>query len=66
MFRRKTMLADAMAGIAVALVALPLSLAIAKCLGVKPEVGLITAIIGGMVVAVFGGFDCRFPVRPRR
>src|SRR5262245_6506553 len=60
MFRPETMLADALAGIAVALVALPLSLAIANASGVKPEVGLITAIAGGIVVALFGG--CRLQV----
>ena len=49
-----------MAGIAVALVALPLSLAIANASGVQPAVGLITAIIGGIVVALFGG--CRLQV----
>src|SRR5262245_36550043 len=60
MFRPETMLADALAGIAVALVALPLSLAIANASGVDPEVGLITAIVGGIVVALFGG--CRLQV----
>ena len=52
--------ADALAGIAVALVALPLSLAIATASGVEPEVGLVTAIVGGIVVAFFGG--CRLQV----
>ncbi len=60
MLRPGTMAADALAGIAVALVALPLSLAIANASGVKPEVGLVTAIIGGIVVALFGG--CRLQV----
>jgi SulP family sulfate permease len=49
------MAADAMAGIAVALVALPLSLAIATASGVEPELGLVTAIVGGIVVPLFGG-----------
>jgi SulP family sulfate permease len=60
MLRPGTMAADALAGIAVALVALPLSLAIATASGVEPEVGLVTAIIGGIVVALFGG--CRLQV----
>lgn len=60
MFRRETLLADVMAGTAVALVALPLSLAIANASGVEPRVGLVTAIVGGIVVALFGG--CRLQV----
>lgn len=55
MFRPGTMASDVLAGLAVALVALPLSLAIANASGVNPEVGLITAIVGGIVVAFFGG-----------
>lgn len=55
MFRKETILADISAGIAVALVAVPLSLAIANASGVKPEIGLITAVVGGIVVALFGG-----------
>ena len=60
MLRPSNLLADAFAGIAVALVALPLSLAIANASGVAPEVGLVTAIVGGVVVAFFGG--CRLQV----
>jgi high affinity sulfate transporter 1 len=55
MLRPGTMTADALAGIAVALVALPLSLAIATASGVEPAIGLVTAIVGGIVVALFGG-----------
>jgi SulP family sulfate permease len=60
MFRPSTLLADIQAGIAVALVALPLSLAIANASGVSPTVGLATAIVGGIAVALFGG--CRLQV----
>lgn len=60
MFRRETIAADFVAAIAVALVAVPLSLAIANASGVKPEVGLVTAIVGGIVVALLGG--CRLQV----
>jgi high affinity sulfate transporter 1 len=60
MFRPSSMVTDALAGIAVALVALPLSLAIANASGVAPEVGLVTAIVGGITVALFGG--CRLQV----
>src|SRR3982751_4551392 len=60
MVRPETMAADALAGMAVALVALPLSLAIAGASGVEPGGGLVTAVVGGLVVALFGG--CRLQV----
>lgn len=47
--------ADAIAGLTVAIVALPLSMAIAIASGVGPDRGLYTAIIGGFLVSVFGG-----------
>ncbi|MDN5786123.1 SulP family inorganic anion transporter [Pseudorhodobacter sp.] len=47
--------ADALAGMTVAIVALPLSMAIAIASGVGPERGLYTAIIGGMLVSMLGG-----------
>lgn len=47
--------ADAIAGLTVAIVALPLSMAIAIASGVGPERGLITAIVGGAVVSALGG-----------
>jgi SulP family sulfate permease len=46
---------DAAAGLTVAVVALPLSLAIAVASGVTPERGLYAAIIGGLVVSLLGG-----------
>lgn len=47
--------ADAVAGLTVAIVALPLSMAIAIASGVGPERGLFTAIVGGFLVSLFGG-----------
>ncbi|BAQ69948.1 sulphate transporter [Rhodovulum sulfidophilum] len=47
--------ADLVAGLTVAVVALPLSLAIAIASGVPPDRGLITAIIGGFLVSALGG-----------
>jgi SulP family sulfate permease len=46
---------DAVAGITVALVALPLSIAIAIASGATPKAGLITAILGGLLVSLLGG-----------
>lgn len=47
--------ADALAGLTVAIVALPLSMAIAIASGVTPERGLFTAIVGGFIVSALGG-----------
>jgi len=46
---------DAIAGLTVAIVALPLSMAIAIASGVSPDRGLYTAIIGGFLVSLLGG-----------
>jgi SulP family sulfate permease len=46
---------DAVAGLTVAVVALPLSMAIAIASGVSPERGLYTAIAGGFFVSLLGG-----------
>ena len=47
--------ADAVSGLTVAIVALPLSMAIAIASGVTPERGLYTAIVGGFLVSLLGG-----------
>lgn len=47
--------ADAVAGLTVAIVALPLSMAIAIASGATPAQGLYTAIIGGALVSALGG-----------
>lgn len=46
---------DALAGLTVAIVALPLSMAIAIASGVSPDRGLYAAIVGGFVVSALGG-----------
>jgi SulP family sulfate permease len=46
---------DILAGLTVAIVALPLSMAIAVASGVAPEKGLYTAVIGGFLVSALGG-----------
>lgn len=54
-YRLGDLRADAMAGLTVAIVALPLSMAIAIASGTTPERGLFTAVIGGFLVSCFGG-----------
>jgi len=46
---------DLVAGIIVAIIALPLSIALAIASGVGPEAGVYTAIVAGFLVAFFGG-----------
>src|SRR5436190_9696889 len=48
-------LGDSLAGVTVALVALPLSIAIAIAAGATPRAGLVTAIIGGFLISLLGG-----------
>jgi SulP family sulfate permease len=47
--------ADLVAGLTVAIVALPLSMAIAIASGVTPDRGLYSAIVGGFIVSAVGG-----------
>lgn len=51
----KELRADAIAGVTVAIVALPLSMAIAIASGLGPERGLYAAIVGGFFVSLLGG-----------
>lgn len=46
---------DVTAGIIVAIIALPLSIALALASGVGPETGIFTAIVAGFVISVLGG-----------
>lgn len=55
MFSAKYLSDDIFAGITVAFLAIPLSLAIALASGVPPAVGLVTAIVAGFVCGFFGG-----------
>lgn len=54
-YGRTQLQADLLAGLTVAIVALPLSMAIAIASGVAPERGLYTAIVGGFLVSALGG-----------
>lgn len=50
-----SVLQDALVGVVVAVIALPLSLAFAIGSGLEPAVGLYTAIVAGFIVAILGG-----------
>lgn len=54
-YSTKLFVADVIAGITVAMVALPLSIAIAIASGAQPAAGLVTAVIGGLIVSALGG-----------
>lgn len=47
--------ADLLAGISVGIVALPLAMAFAIASGLKPEAGLVTAVIAGFLISLLGG-----------
>jgi sulfate permease, SulP family len=51
----RMLLGDALAGTTVALVALPLSIAIAIASGADPKAGLVTAIVAGLLISLLGG-----------
>ena len=54
-FSSQRILKDLSAGLVVACVALPLSIALAIASGVTPEKGLITAIVAGFIISLLGG-----------
>ena len=54
-YSRKQLISDLVAGLIVAIIALPLSIALAIASGVSPERGLYTAIVAGFVIALLGG-----------
>ena len=54
-YDKKTFMSDLMAGIIVGIVALPLAIAFGIASGVTPERGIITAIVAGLVISLFGG-----------
>ncbi|WP_346967396.1 SulP family inorganic anion transporter [Clostridium perfringens] len=54
-FSKEQFFKDLIAGIIVAIIALPLSIALGISSGVSPEKGLITAIIAGFIISLLGG-----------
>ncbi len=54
-YNKKQFTADLLAGVIVGIVALPLAIAFGIASGVTPEKGIITAIVAGLIVSLFGG-----------
>ena len=54
-YKKEQFVKDVIAGIIVAIIALPLSIALALASGVGPEQGIYTAIIAGFVISLLGG-----------
>jgi len=54
-YSRTDFAADLGAGVTVALVALPLAMAFAIASGVRPDQGIVTAVVGGLAVSLLGG-----------
>ena len=54
-YNKQQFTTDLLAGIIVGIVALPLAIAFGIASGVTPEKGIITAIVAGLIISVFGG-----------
>src|SRR5687768_17098041 len=54
-YGRERLQRDAIAGLTVAIVALPLAMALGIASGASPDKGLITAIIAGLLISTLGG-----------
>jgi SulP family sulfate permease len=54
-YNKKLFISDAISGVIVGIVALPLAIAFAIASGVSPEKGLITAVIAGFIISFLGG-----------
>ena len=55
LLRVRSLASDALAGLTVAAVALPLNLALAVASGVPPAAGLVAGAVGGLIASAFGG-----------
>ena len=54
-YTKQALTRDLLAGLIVGIVALPMAIAFAIASGVSPEVGLVTAVLGGLIVSALGG-----------
>ena len=57
-----TFAADALAGVTVGFVALPLAMAFAIASGLTPEAGIYCAVVAGGLISLLGGSKCRLAV----
>jgi len=55
LFQRQHILPNLLSGLVVGVVALPLAMAFAIASGAKPEQGIYTAIIAGLLISILGG-----------
>jgi SulP family sulfate permease len=58
-YDRKTFVADAVAGVTVGLVALPLAMAFAIASGLPPQSGIYCAVVTGFLISALGGSRCQ-------
>lgn len=63
-YSKRQFAADLSAGVIVGIIALPLAIAFAIASGVKPEQGLVTAVIAGFTISFLGGAESRSADRP--
>jgi sulfate permease, SulP family len=54
-YKLKTLRLDALAGLTVAVISIPLAMALGIACGASPEQGLITAVLAGFLISLFGG-----------
>ncbi len=54
-YKKEQLIKDVIAGVVVAIIALPLSIALALASGVGPQEGICTAIVAGFLISFFGG-----------
>src|SRR5918996_4485089 len=58
-YDRQTFLSDAIAGVTVGLVALPLAMAFAIASGLPPQAGIYCAVVTGFLISALGGSRCQ-------
>lgn len=59
-YSKKTLMGDLVSGVIIGIVALPLAIAFGIASGVKPEQGLFSAIVAGIVVSLFWDHELKF------
>ena len=64
-YTAKQAVSDIVAGVIVAIIALPLSIALAIASGATPETGLYTAIFAGFTISLLGGSKVNIKVKKR-